>query len=83
MIDSHQNVEQTESGLILVCKIVLSQVSAYLNHTDIFSSTQSAYRPGHSTETASVKKIMNDLLLSLDNGEVSQCSDTSRSVGCV
>ena len=32
--------------------------------------SQSAYRPGHSTETA-LLKLMNDVLHALDNGDVS------------
>ena len=62
------------SKLSFVCKIiekiVLSQISDYLNKTDLFIHTQFAYRPKHSTE-AVLLKIMNDLLLALDRGEVS------------
>ena len=54
----------------IIEKIVLSQISDYLNKNDIFSHIQSAYRPKHSTETV-LLKITNDLLLALDRGEVS------------
>ena len=42
------------SNLCLIAKIleklVLSQVSAYLNSHNLYNTCQSAYRPGHSTE---------------------------------
>ena len=60
---------------------MLSQISEYLNKNDLFSHTQSAYRPKHSTETV-LLKIMNDLLLALDRVEVSilTCVDLSAAV---
>ena len=51
-------------------KIVLSQVSSYLNSHNLHNTCQSAYRPGHSTETA-VLKVVNDLFLSLIKGNIS------------
>ena len=50
-------------------KIVLSQLSAYLNANNLFPTSQSAYRPGHSTETA-LLNMMNDILHALDNVDV-------------
>ena len=47
-------------------KLVLSQVSAYLNSHNLYNTCQSAYRQGHSNETA-LLKVVNDLYLSLNN----------------
>ena len=51
-------------------KLVLSQVSSYLNSHNLYNTCQSAYRPGHSTETALLKAV-NDLFLSLNKGNIS------------
>ena len=51
-------------------KLVLSQVSSYLNSHNLCNTCQSAYRPGHSTETA-LLKVVNDLFLSLNKGNIS------------
>ena len=51
-------------------KLVLSQVSSYLNSHNIYNTCQSAYRPGHGTETA-LMKVVNDLSLSLNKGNIS------------
>ena len=51
-------------------KLVLSQVSSYLNSHNLYNTFQSAYRPGHSTETA-LLKVVNDLFLSLNKGNIS------------
>ena len=50
-------------------KLVLSQVSSYLNSHNLYNTYQSAYRSGHSTETA-LLKVVNDLFLSLDKGNI-------------
>ena len=51
-------------------KLFLSQVSSYLNSHNLYNTCQSAYRPGHSTETALLKAV-NDLFLSLNKGNIS------------
>ena len=51
-------------------KLVLSQVSACLNSHNLYNTCQSAYRPGHSTETA-LLKVVDDLFLSLNKGNIS------------
>ena len=63
------------SNLCLIAKIleklVLSQVSAYLNSHNLYNTCQSAYRLCHSTETALLKVVDDDLFLSLDKGNIS------------
>ena len=51
-------------------KLVLSQVSSYLNTHNLHNTCRLAYRPGHCTETA-LLKVVNDLFLSLSNGNIS------------
>ena len=51
-------------------KLVSSKVSSYLNSRNHYSTCQSAYRPGHSTETF-VLTVDNDLFLSLNKGNIS------------
>ena len=51
-------------------KLVLSQVSSYINSHNLYNTCQSAYRPGYSTETA-LLKVVYDLFLSLNKGNIS------------
>ena len=51
-------------------KLVVSQVSAYLNTHNLYNACQSAYHPGHSTETA-LLKVVSDEFLSHSNGNMS------------
>ena len=51
-------------------KLVLSQVSSYLNSHNLCNTCQSAYCPGHSTETP-LLEVVNDLFLSLSKGNIS------------
>ena len=51
-------------------KLILSHVSSYLNSHNLCNNCQSAYRPGHSTEAA-LLKVVNDLFLSPNKGDVS------------
>ena len=54
----------------ILAKLVLSQVSSYLNSHNLHNTCQSAYRPDHCTETA-LLKVVNDLFLSLSKGNIS------------
>ena len=67
----------------MIEKLVLSQLSDHLSANSLYNRFQSAYRPGHSTETAP-QKIVNDLLLALDDGNVSLLPllDLSVSIHC-
>ena len=51
-------------------KLILSQVTSYLNSHNLHNTCQSAYRPGHSTEIA-LRNVVYDLFLSLNKGNVS------------
>lgn len=51
-------------------KVVLRQLSAYLQQNDILEIFQSGFRTGHSTESA-LLKVSNDLLLAADNRDCS------------
>ena len=68
------NNYQPVSNLCFIAKIleklVLSQVSSYLNSHNLYNTCQSAYRPGNSTETA-LLKVVNDLFLSHNKGNIS------------
>ena len=65
---------RTVSNLCFIAKIleklVLSQVSSYLNSHNLYNNCQSAYRPSHSTET-DLLKVVNDLFLSPNKGNIS------------
>ena len=50
-------------------KVVLQQLVYYLNQNNLFYTSQSAYRPHHSTETF-LLRTANDILLGLDRRHV-------------
>ena len=50
-------------------KLVLSQVSSYLTPHNLYNTCQSAYRPGHCTETV-LLKVVDELFLSLNKGNI-------------
>ena len=52
-----------------ILKLVLSQISSYLDSRNFCNTFQSAYRPGHSTETAH-EKVVDDLFPSLNKGNI-------------
>ena len=51
-------------------KLVLSQVTSYINPHNLYNACQSAYCPGHSPETA-LLNVVNDLFLSHNKGYIS------------
>ena len=51
-------------------KVILQQLSDHLASNNLLTPHQSAYRPGHSTETA-ILRILNDILNSLDKNKIS------------
>ena len=51
-------------------KLVLSQVSSYLNSHNLYNACQSAHLPGHSTETA-LLNVVHDLFFSRSKGNIS------------
>ena len=50
-------------------KLIISQAFSYLNSHNLYNTCQSAYRPGHSTETA-LLNVVNDLFLSRSKGSI-------------
>ena len=56
--------------LIFFEKVVLQQLVDYLNHNNLLCTSQSAYRPHHSTETLLLRTVI-DVLLGLDKRHVS------------
>ena len=51
-------------------KFVLQQLVDYINHNNLLCTSQSAYRPHHSTETL-LLRTANDIILGLDKRHVS------------
>ena len=50
-------------------RTVISQPNEHMNHSNVLSPPQSAYRLNHSTETV-LLRIFNDLLTAIDNNKI-------------
>ena len=57
----------------VVERLVCRQLGAFLQHNGLMPELQSAYRRGHTTETA-ILKVVTDFLLAADSGEVTLLS---------
>ena len=56
-LNNYRPVSNQCSIAAILEKLVLSEVSAYLNSHNLCNTCQSAYRPGHSTETDLMKFV--------------------------
>ena len=54
----------------LIGSAVASQLGEHMTNNGLFEPLQSAYKQGHSTETA-LLKVQNDMLVAMDNQQVS------------
>ncbi|XP_077258283.1 uncharacterized protein LOC143895191 [Temnothorax americanus] len=50
-------------------KIVASQIAQYLDEFDLLNPKQSAYRPGHNTQSA-LLRVCDDIRQGIDNGQI-------------
>ena len=69
-LNNYRHVSNLCPNAKILPKVVLSQVSSYLNSHNHHNACQSAYRPGHSTGTA-LLKVVYDLFHSLSKGNIS------------
>ena len=73
LVHDDLNNYQPVSNLCIIAniqeKLVLSQVSSYLNSHNLYNTCQSAYRPGHSTEAA-LLNVVDDLFHSPNKGNI-------------
>ena len=68
-VKSHRPISNLPTLSKILERLVCSQLRSYLESHDLMPRLQSAYRPGHSTETA-VLKLSSDILCAMDTGKV-------------
>ena len=83
-VSSYRPISQFPVLSKVLERIVSSQIMSFMNDNELLPSVQSAYRQHHSTETA-ILKVVSDVLLSMDKGNVSLLSflDLSSAFDCV
>ena len=69
-LENYRTVSNLSFISKIVEKVVLQQLVDYLNHNNLLCTSQSKYRPHHSTETI-LLKAANDILLGLDKRRIS------------
>jgi len=69
-VRSYRPISNLSVVFKLLERLVARQLLDYLNKSGLLPWLQSAYRVGHSTETA-VLKVLSDILLAIDSGDLS------------
>lgn len=69
-VRSYRPISNLSVASKLLERLVAQQLLAYLNKSGLLPQLRSAYRAGHSTETA-VLKVLSDILLAIDAGDLS------------
>jgi hypothetical protein len=69
-VKSYRPISNLSVSSKLLERLVAKQLIDYLKQNNMLPSLQSAYRSGHSTETA-VLKVLSDILLAVDSGDLS------------
>jgi len=68
-VTSYRPISNLSVIFKLLERLVCKQIMDYLKNKCLSPQLQSAYQPGHSTETA-VFKVLSDVLLAVDDGNV-------------